>query len=411
MNGMTEFFEQIKTTTGIIEPNFDSSKIFLQNWKNRNCVNGGCRNLFSQEIADLLQTAPAAPISEKLREKRLQFIDAGIWCKQELPIPDIVLEGIFDLGDKLVIIGSSKLMKSFFLLQLLICFSVGLPFLGWKVPKPRKVALIQFELKAHHFQKRLKNICRALEIDPKHLEDRFLILNARGLGLNGPEGVERIKHAIIDFHPDLICFDPLYKIATGAENAAEDAKAILNAFDALAEETDAAVVFVHHDAKGFSGDRDIRDRGAGSNVLSRDFDAGITLTAHATDPGVIVVETLLRNYRQQDAFTIQFIEDEERHGYRFKERPDIIPEKKTSKSKPALPALSIYLPIAETILKNDEMEMAAFKAAFKTQSGLSDHRIRDFLAWATAGGNPRITTREERGKGNHKKWAKINDEK
>ena len=174
---------------------------------------------------------------------------------------------------------------------------------------------------------------------------------------------------------------------------------------------DAAIVYVHHDAKGSPGERDIRDRGAGSNVLGRDFDAGITLTAHATDPDAIVVETFLRNYRPQEPFAIQFVEDEERHGYRFEERPDIVPEKKTSKSKPALPALSVYLPIAESILGNEEMELAPFKSTFKEQAGLSDHRIRDFLAWATAGGNPHLLSREERSKGTHKKWVRINDGK
>jgi len=360
-----------------------------------------------------------APILETARKKinqisvnhagRLQFIDAGAWCKEELPAPEQVLEGVFDIGDKVGIIASSKSMKSFFLLQMAIFISVGLPFLGWKAPKPRKIALIQFEIKAHHFQKRLKNICRGLEIDPKHLEGRFLILNARGLGLLGPEGIGKIKQAVIDFHPDVFCIDPLYKIATGIENAAEDTKIILNSFDALAEETGAAIIFTHHDPKGSPGDRDIRDRGAGSNVLGRDFDAGITLTAHATDPDVIVVETLLRNYRQQEAFTIQFVEDDERHGYRFEERPDIIPEKKTSKSKPAQASLSIYQPIAESILKNEEMEMAPFKAAFKMQTGLSDHRIRDFLAWATAGGNPHLLTQEERGRGKYKKTIKARE--
>jgi len=292
-----------------------------------------------------------------------------------------------------------------------ISISVGLPFFGWRISSPRKVVLIQFEIKAHHFQKRLKNVCRGLEIDPKHLEDRFLILNARGLGLIGPAGIEKIKMAVIDFHPDVICFDPLYKIATGVENAAEDTKIILNAFDVLAEETGAAIIFTHHDPKGSPGDRDIRDRGAGSNVLGRDFDAGITLTAHATDPDTIVVETLLRNYRAQEAFSIQFTEDDERHGYRFDERPDIMPEKKTSKSKPNKTPLSNYWPVAEAVLGNDEMELAPFKSAFKEQSGLSDHRIRDFLAWATAGGNPHLLAREERGKGTHKKWIRINDAK
>ena len=78
----------------------------------------------------------------------------------------------------------------------------------------------------------------------------------------------------------------------------------MSAFDELAEQTGAAIIYVHHDTKGSPGDKDIRDRGAGSNVLGRDYDACVTLTAHASDPDATVVEVLLRNFPPQDPFTI-----------------------------------------------------------------------------------------------------------
>jgi hypothetical protein len=362
-------------------------------------------------VTKLERLAGRLPNGKSVNEKPLQLIDAGLWAMEELPAPEQVLEGIFDIGDKLAIIAPSKSMKSFFALQMAISIAVGLPFLGWKIQKPYKVCFVQLEIKAAHFQKRLKNICRGLEIAPKYLEDRLKIINARGLGLTGTAGVEKIKQAIADWRPEMTFIDPLYKIATGDENAAKDAKTIYNAFDTLAEESSAAIAYTHHDSKGAAGDRSVIDRGSGSGVLARDYDAAIVLTGHASDLDSIVVETVLRNYRPQEPFTIQFVEDEERRGYRFEERPDIMPTKKTSKTKPAPPALSIYLPIAESILKNEEMEMGAFKAAFKMQAGLSDKRIREFLTWATAGGNPHILEREKRGKGTHKKWIWVNNEK
>lgn len=118
----------------------------------------------------------------------------------------------------------------------------------------------------------------ALELTPDDLQDRLQIVNGRGMALAGAAGIEAVKRAVLPFAPDLICIDPLYKISVGKENAAEDAKTVLALFDQLAEQTSAAVLYVHHDSKGFSGDRDIRDRGAGSNVLGRDYDAAFTLT-------------------------------------------------------------------------------------------------------------------------------------
>jgi hypothetical protein len=114
------------------------------------------------------------------------------------------------------------------------------------------------------------------------------------------EGVARSIEA------QVIIFDPLYKLMDGDENAAHEVKPTLRAFDKLAEATGAAVIYTHHDPKGNAAERDIRDRGAGSNVLSRDYDACITLTPHRDEPDAAVVGVLLRNYPPQDSFCIQW---------------------------------------------------------------------------------------------------------
>lgn len=335
------------------------------------------------------------------------IVNAADWLDSDPPEPDQIMENTFDAGDKIAIIASSKLRKTFFLLQMLLSMAAGRPFLSWPISKPRRILHVQFEIQGHHYHRRLKRMCKALGITSADLGDRFHILNARGLGIAGQEGIEKIGLLAVAVNPEIISFDPLYKVATGAENAAEDLKGILNCFDELAKKTGAAILYVHHDPKGNSGDRDVRDRGAGSNVLGRDYDAAITLTPHATETETVVIETLLRNYRPQEPFTIQWIEDEETGGYRFDERPDIRPEKKTSSTKQPTPAFPTYLPDALTVLGDSEMEIAPFKESFKKISGLSDNRIRDFLSWAVSGGNPHITTRAEKGRGKNKKWVKF----
>jgi hypothetical protein len=332
-------------------------------------------------------------------------VNAADLLETEPKDPDQIMADTFDVGDKVALIASSKLRKTFFLLMFLLCLAAGKNFLSWRIPKPRRILHVQFEIQEHHYHRRIRRMAKAIGITSADLGDRFYILNARGLGLSGQEGIEKIGLIAAAIQPDIISFDPLYKIATGAENAAEDLKGILNCFDALAKKTGAAILYVHHDTKGNSGDRDVRDRGAGSNVLGRDYDAAITLTPHAQETDTAVVETLLRNYRPQEPFTIQWIEDEETGGYRFEERPDILPEKKTSLTRPQAPALSLYLPAATSILGNEEMEIAPFKELFKRQTGLGDTRIKNFMAWATSGGNPYLITREERGLGKHKKWV------
>jgi len=342
----------------------------------------------------------------KLLQLQQSIVNVSGWLLDEPGAPDQIIGDTLDVGDKIAIIAPSKMKKSFFMLQMLICIAAGRDFLRWKVPKPRRIAHVQLEIQSNHFHERVINMAKALNIEPSDLEDRFHVSNCRGLGIEGPEGVELIGQAIERYHPEIVSFDPLYKIAAGAENAIEDGKKILAAFDNLARKG-VAVSYVHHDAKGASGDRDIRDRGAGSNVISRDYDVCFTLTQHATNPDATVVEMIVRNYKPQELFTIVWVEDKETGGYCFKEEPGIIPMKKTSRTKKQVPPLSDYLPTALSILENEEMGITVFKETFKQKSGLSNSRILEFITWATAETNGFLVTRGERGRGKNKKWINI----
>ncbi len=337
------------------------------------------------------------------QDEPLNFLNASKLIEEEIEEPNQIIENLFDAGDKLAIIGSSKVRKSFLTLQLCLCLAAGRPFMGLRITQKRQVIYIQFEIKDKHCQRRLKNMCRAVGINANDLEDRLLILNGRGLGITGAAGIERIQTAVLNFRPELIVFDPLYKIATGVENTAEDMKAIMACFDMLAEETDAAVAYVHHDPKGSPGDRNIQDRGAGSNVLSRDYDAALALTQHATEQEAIVIEVLQRNYPPIEPFSIVWTNEGE--GYCFRRADNIIPEKKTSRTKLAPPALLTYYPIAKTILEYGEMDVKIFKSIFKEKTGLSNKRISDFMLWAQNPKEPRFLLNEKRGRGEH--WKKI----
>ena len=321
--------------------------------------------------------------------------------------PDQIIADTVDVADKMVIIAPSKLKKSFFLLQLLICLAAGRDFLRLHVPKPRRVVHIQLEIQSNHFHKRVLKIAKSLGIVPSDLGDRFHVINCRGLGVEGVEGIGLVEEAVKIYQPEILSFDPLYKIAAGGENDIEAGKVILGGFDRLMESTGAAVAFIHHDPKGAPGDRDIRDRGAGSNILSRDYDACITLTPHISEKDAVVVETMVRNYPPQEPFTVLWVENKELDSYGFVDRPDILPNVKTSKTRTPAPALAKYLPAATSILGVEEIELPRFKEQFKNKTGLSDNRIREFMAWATSGGSPNLSYREIWGKGVHKKWVKV----
>jgi hypothetical protein len=227
----------------------------------------------------------------------LPVINAADWITTDPPEHDPVLVDVFDRGDKLAIVAPSKMRKSFFLMQGAVCMAAGVEFLHWAVARPFKVLVVQMEIRDHHYHRRLRRMWEAL--NRPDIGDRLHILNGRGMaGLD----FGRVATIAQKLQSEVICFDPLYKLSSGDENSAQDMKPVLAEFDKLAETTGAAVVYVHHDAKGAASERDTRDRGAGSGVLARDYDACITMTAQRDNPDTAVVACLLRNYPPQDAF-------------------------------------------------------------------------------------------------------------
>ena len=321
-------------------------------------------------------------------------VDAAKLINEAPREPDQIFTDMFDVGDKIAIIGSSKVRKTFFLLQLLMCLAAGMNFLVWQVRRARRIFHVQFEIQEHHFHRRVWNMARAIRIDAGDLGGRLQILNARGLGITGTDGIKRIGEISKPHRPEVISLDPLYKIATGTENDSRDMKEILDTFDELSLNTGAAIPFVHHDAKGSSGDRDIRDRGAGSNVLGRDYDACITLTPHATERNAIVVETLLRNYPPQEPFTALWTD-----GH-FEVRQAIAAIKRTSKRCAGdNPGIETYLPAALDLLRDGPMNITLFMDQLRAKAALTHERSKAFRSWATAGSDSPLEEQHKRGRG------------
>jgi len=155
-------------------------------------------------------------------------------------------------------------------------------------------------------------------------------------------------------------------------------------------------------------DRDIRDRGAGSNVLGRDYDACFVLTAHALEEETIVVETLLRNYKPQEPIVVKWTVDEDTGTYFFIERSDCLPSKKTSQTskKPDF-NLETYLPIAKEMLTGKSMPIQTFKDQLRQKTGMTYARLNSFMSWVTAGGKPILETRSRKGRGVNEKWIGL----
>lgn len=338
------------------------------------------------------------------------LVNAADWLNEEPADPDQVLQGIFDRGDKVAVIGGSKRRKSFFIAQLALQLASGRDFLSWHVSKPRRVLCVQMEIASVHYHRRIRGLARDLVVSPNDLGDRLGILNTRGHDLSGAEGVERIAEMAGDFKPEVIILDPLYKLLQGDENLARDMKPVLAAFDRLAEEMGAAVVYAHHDAKGASGEKDIRDRGAGSGVLGRDYDAAFSLSSHAVEEDAVVVDVLVRNYRPTNSITIVWKQSTAPEimagGYRFEWCPEMEPIKATGRDQQSAAKrthIEQHVGVATQMLQKGPMPIAVYKDNLATQLHLSTDRVRALVATMVAGDTPRAAEFEERARGRHSK--------
>lgn len=208
------------------------------------------------------------------------------------PPLDCIVEELFEAGEKGEIIAPSKARKSFFAIDLVAHIAAGRDYLCFKIPRPRRVLLFNLEIGRDWMKRRFYRRLAAYGIRPEEIRDTLHVVNARSRGQDVREqAVEAVRRA----RAEVAIIDPRYKLLlpTESENAGEGVAGVLDLQDRIAE-AGAAAILVGHDGKGTAGDKDDRDRGAGSGWTGRDCDFRIVLSPHADDPQDAVVLSIMR---------------------------------------------------------------------------------------------------------------------
>jgi len=283
------------------------------------------------DVADLQRMIDVAPVFVAPKEEASraeaspranepEIIGLHTWLQTPPKPIEHIVENAFGPGDKVLVVGKAKTCKSFALGQLGLSLSAGKDFLFWKVRKPRRVLCVQLEITAEWFKRRCWAMCHALGIDDKR---NFYILNGRGIQPTiekfdpvtkeekaSPVGwIEWLlsSRELFTLKPEVIIIDPIYKVEAFDELSTVQVKEVLAGLDRLTAETGAAVVYCHHDRKGVAGDLDLVDRGSGSGVFGRDWDALFALSEHAYDPKVTVLHAAFRNFASpREPYAVEF---------------------------------------------------------------------------------------------------------
>lgn len=202
-----------------------------------------------------------------------------------------LIEGVLREEHTMLIAGPSKAGKSFALIELAICISEGVPWMGRFNCKKGKVLYINLELDPASCFHRFANIRESMNLAEDYTSPVH-IWNLRGhvvpLDKLTPILIRRVKRKGYA----AIIIDPIYKVLTGNENNAYDMAQFCNYFDKIAVECNCAVIYCHHHSKRNQSWKNPMDRASGSGVFARSCDALLDMT-----------ELELPRSRQRDGIT------------------------------------------------------------------------------------------------------------
>ena len=188
------------------------------------------------------------------------------------PTAPPIIDGLLREGHKMIVSGASKAGKSFLLMELAVAVSTGGEWIGLQCRR-NPVLYINLEIDPSSARDRFVRICKSRDVDPNAIN--VDVWNLRGHAEPLDELAPLMIKAMLDSGREygMVIIDPIYKVITGDENNASEMGYFCNQFDAICDQTGAAVVYCHHHSKGAQGAKKAIDRSSGSGVFARDPDA------------------------------------------------------------------------------------------------------------------------------------------
>ena len=297
-----------------------------------------------------------------------EVVVASDWLAQPDEPERPVVQGLIDCGDRVSIVGQSKARKSFYAMQLALAIATGILLLG--IPTVRhRVLLVNGEIRAAPYKKRLRRMIVKMGVDPAGL-DWLHVVNASDC----PDSVsfdwiiaQARKHGA-----QVVVLDPFY-LMVGDESDQVEVKQAIREVKRFAAE-DMTLIMVFHAAKGRIGDRQVIDRISGSGIFARDASTMLSLCEHATEPDAVVVTPVTRNHPPTEPRTIRF-ED----GAFV--QTEIAAVEKNSQTKPKRVILDEEI---RACFGDKARDYSDTLFTIKTRLGIGDNRAKEILAKAVS---------------------------
>ena len=150
--------------------------------------------------------------------------------------------------------GQSNVGKSILALQFAMCVAMGVPFLTFNVPRPRRVLLVQFEMMDAHMSNRIEKCAKAmLGQYPQHYSKY-----KENLRITSVENIKIFTDQYNAIEGNLMAADPPYDVvvvdnlySSGAANIAknDELTQLMSRIDQLRKEYKCAFMMVSHHKK------------------------------------------------------------------------------------------------------------------------------------------------------------------
>lgn len=198
--------------------------------------------------------------------------------------------------------GSSKIGKTWILLNLAVAVATGGRFLNWNAIRGR-VLFINFEISRAFICQRLKTV---MENRGLTVLENLDVWTLRGQDISAENFLPALIEKVRSAGYSLIVIDPVYKLLVGRSESSGSAVGLLvQKLERLMARSGAAIVIAHHFTKGPQANKKAIDRMSGSGVFARDADTVVTFTEHKLE-GCFVVETIQRNMAITEPFVVEW---------------------------------------------------------------------------------------------------------
>ena len=216
-------------------------EVTLQNQINKNPSTDEIYNVF---LVD-------EPEPQPTKKERYEILTAANFSEPQPPI-DWIIDGLISAGSVNVFFGEAKCGKTWALLDLAVCMANGAPWLGMAT-KQGAVLIIDEESGRRRLSRRMNAILQGHDAGQ---DTPVMAVSLAAFDLGNKEDYVHLYNLIISTGARLVIIDALADIMPGRdENAVKDTQPIFLSLRKIAEETQAAIIVIHHSNKtgGYRG--------------------------------------------------------------------------------------------------------------------------------------------------------------